>query len=38
MADPELLAFYEKRAAKEGGFPYRVALSDYLNGNDLLSE
>lgn len=30
MADPDMWAIYEKRAAKEHSIPYRVALSDYL--------
>jgi hypothetical protein len=38
MADPEVRAVYEKRAAKEQRIPYRVALSDYLNGKDLFSK
>ena len=37
LADPKLRAVYEKRAAKAKRVPYRVALSDYLNGKDLLS-
>ena len=37
MADPEVRAIYEKMAAKEGRFPFRVAVSDYLAGNDLLA-
>jgi len=27
---------YEERAAKEGRFPYNVALSDYWQGKNLL--
>jgi hypothetical protein len=38
MADPNLRAVYEKRAVKEHRLPYRVALSDHLKGNDLLSK
>ncbi len=37
MADPQVRAVYEERAAKEHRQPYRVALSDYLKGKDLLS-
>ena len=37
MADPDVRAIYEEMAAKAHRVPYRVALSDYLNGNDLLS-
>ena len=35
MAHPELSAIYKARAAREKRVPYRVALSDYLNGKDL---
>ena len=38
LADPQVRVVYEKRAAKEHRVPYRVALSDYLNGKDLLSK
>jgi len=38
MADPKVRAKYEKRAAKEGRVPYRVALSDYFKGKDLLAK
>lgn len=37
LADPQVRAVYEKRGAKEKRVPYRVALSDYLSGTDLLS-
>ena len=37
MADPDVRAFYEKRAAKEHRVPYRLAVSDYFKGKDLLS-
>jgi hypothetical protein len=37
MADPKVRAVYEKRAAKEKRVPYRVAVSDYFKGKDLLS-
>ena len=38
MADPKVSKIYEKRAAKENRRPFRVAVSDYLKGNDLLSK
>jgi hypothetical protein len=38
MADPDVRLVYEKRAAEENRIPYRVALSDYLQGNDLLAK
>ena len=38
MADPDTQAIYEKRAAKENGRPFQMAVSDYFKGNDLLSE
>jgi hypothetical protein len=38
MADPTLRALYEELAAKEGTYPYAMARSDYLTGNDLLSK
>ena len=37
LADPNVRAFYEELAAKEGTYPYAMARSDYLSGNDLLS-
>jgi hypothetical protein len=37
MADPDARAVYEKQAAEQNRQPFRVALSDYLKGNDLLS-
>jgi len=37
MADPKVRVVYEKRAAKEKRIPYRVALSDYLKGINLLA-
>jgi len=37
MANPEVRLIYEERAAKENRRPYRVAFSDYFQGNDLLS-
>jgi hypothetical protein len=38
LADPEVRAVYEKRAATEQRLPYRMALSDYFKGIDLLSK
>jgi hypothetical protein len=38
MADPQVRAEYEARAAKEGRVPYNVALSDYWQGKNLLSK
>ena len=38
MADPDARAVYEKRAAAENRLPFRVAVSDYFKGVDLLSE
>jgi hypothetical protein len=38
MADPVVSALYEKRAAKEKRVPYRVAVSDYYKGKNLLSK
>jgi len=37
MADPDVWAIYQKRAAEENRQAYRVAVSDSLNGIDLLS-
>jgi hypothetical protein len=37
MRDPQVRAVYEERAAREHRQPYRVALSDYLKGKDLLT-
>jgi hypothetical protein len=37
MADPDARAVYEKQAAAENRLPFRVAVSDYFKGNDLLS-
>jgi hypothetical protein len=36
LADPQVRAIYEERAVQEHRIPYRVALSDYLKGNNLL--
>ena len=37
MADPHARVVYEKRAAAENRQPFRVAVSDYFKGVDLLS-
>ena len=36
LADPIIRVVYEKRAAKEHGVPYRLAVSDYFKGKNLL--
>ncbi len=36
MADPDVRALYERRAAEQNRRPFRVAVSDSLKGNDLL--
>lgn len=38
MADPKARRFYEKRAAKENRHPFRVAVSDYMKGNNRLAK
>ena len=38
MADPQVRLSYEERAAEEQRQPYRVAMSDYFKGNDLLAK
>ena len=38
MADPQVRAVYEERAAKEGRVGYNVALSDYWKGRNLPSK
>lgn len=38
MADPKVRAVYEAMGASEHKRPYAMALSDYFNGNDLLSK
>ena len=38
MADPEVRLIYEERAAKENRVAYRLAVSDYYKGKNLLSE
>ena len=36
MTDPEINAHYQKLAKKAKRQPFRVAVSDYLAGNNLL--
>ena len=36
MADPAVRAIYEERAATDNRPPYRVAMSDYFQGQNLL--
>ena len=38
MADPEVRTIYLKMAKKKKRQPFRVAVSDYYKGNDLLSK
>ena len=38
MADSQVRAIYEKKAAKAHKVPYRLALSDYFKGKDLLAD
>jgi len=38
LADPNVHAIYEEIAAKEHRQPYRVAVSDYYKGKNLLSK
>ena len=38
MADPDVRAVYEKRAAEKDNRPFQMAVSDYFKGIDLLSE
>ena len=37
LADPKVHARYEKKAKKQHKRPWDVAVSDYFQGNDLLS-
>jgi hypothetical protein len=37
MADPRVRAIYEKTAKKKKRQPFRLAVSDYLKGKDLLA-
>ena len=36
MADPKACAYYEKAAKKAGRQPFRVAVSDFFEGKNLL--
>ena len=38
MADPEVCAIYQERAAKEGKGAFALARSDYFKGKELLSK
>ena len=38
MADPQASAQYERLGKKAGRQPFRVAVSDFLAGNDLLEK
>lgn len=38
MADPKVRAIYEKRARKTKRQPFRLAVSDYCKGKDLLAK
>lgn len=38
MADPKVRAIYKKMAKKKKRQPFRVAVSDYFKGNDLLAK
>ena len=38
MAEPTVRAQYEKAAAKKGGSPFFLAVSDYFKGNNLLKK
>jgi hypothetical protein len=38
MAKPNVRAIYEKMAAKKHERPFDIAVSDYFQGNDLLSK
>jgi hypothetical protein len=38
LADPDLRAIYEKRAAQEGQSAFVLARTDYFDGKDLLSK
>ena len=37
-ADPEVWTFYQAEAQKQGRQPRNLAMSDYLNGKNLLSK
>jgi hypothetical protein len=38
MAEPKVRAVYEKKAAENNRQPFRIAVSDYLEGKDLLAK
>jgi hypothetical protein len=38
MTDPKIRARYEKAAKKAGRQPFRVAVSDFLQGKNLLEK
>jgi hypothetical protein len=38
MADPDLRAHYEKQGKRAGKLPFRVAVSDFFKGRDLLKK
>jgi hypothetical protein len=38
MADPQASAHYEKLGQEAGRQPFRVAVSDFLAGNNLLEK
>ena len=38
LADPQLRAHYQERAAKENSRPYNLAISDAFKGRNLLKE
>jgi hypothetical protein len=38
MADPKVRAYYEKAAKKAGRQPFRVAVSDFFEGKNLLEK
>ena len=38
LADPEVRAIYEKKAAKARKSPWNMARSDYFKGKDLLAK
>ena len=38
MANPDVRAVYERRAAEKDNRPFQMAVSDYFKGIDLLSE
>ena len=38
LADPDVRAIYEERAAEEGQSAFALARTDYFQGKDLLSK